>query len=428
MRTAFNLLGPLTNPARPKRQLVGVPRPELTELVARSLLLLGAERAWVVHGADGIDEISTTGYTKVSECRDGRFGRSTCTRRTSACARCRSRRSRGAMRPERGDRAPDSARETRSPARGRRAERRRLAVRGRRGRVGARGHRGRRLPSIRAGAPSSAMISSVSWKHRSNRWSSRHERRPRRPARDDRRGDRRCPRGRAGGTRAALEEGLRKRSRGGTRGDARSSATRWRQCRSRQRDRRVQAAVAVARGAAARVRPGRHRVGKYEARRRGDLGADRTGRSSTGLSITWRGPRGRIRCRSSERTSSSIAYQVLEARAAGADAILLIVGGAETGRAVGLPHQARRLGRDWTCSSRCTTSESWRAPSQQGPIIGVNNRNLRTLTVDTDASRASRECCHREMVAVAESGVRTAADLIALRDAGYDAFLVWRAL
>jgi anthranilate phosphoribosyltransferase len=71
VRTAFNLLGPLTNPAGASRQLVGVPRPELTELVARSLALLGSERAWVVHGADGLDEISTTGYTKVSECRDG---------------------------------------------------------------------------------------------------------------------------------------------------------------------------------------------------------------------------------------------------------------------------------------------------------------------------------------------------------------------
>ena len=71
IRTAFNLLGPLTNPAGAARQLVGVPRPELTELVARSLALLGSERAWVVHGADGLDEISTTGYTKVSECRNG---------------------------------------------------------------------------------------------------------------------------------------------------------------------------------------------------------------------------------------------------------------------------------------------------------------------------------------------------------------------
>ena len=71
VRTAFNLLGPLTNPAGAERQLVGVPRPELTELVARSLGMLGSSRAWVVHGADGLDEISTTGYTKVSEYRDG---------------------------------------------------------------------------------------------------------------------------------------------------------------------------------------------------------------------------------------------------------------------------------------------------------------------------------------------------------------------
>ena len=71
VRTAFNLLGPLTNPAGASRQLVGVPRPELTELVARALTMLGSERAWVVHGADGLDEISTTGYTKVSDCRGG---------------------------------------------------------------------------------------------------------------------------------------------------------------------------------------------------------------------------------------------------------------------------------------------------------------------------------------------------------------------
>ena len=71
LRTAFNLLGPLTNPARASRQIVGVPRPELTELLARALMMLGSTRAWVVHGADGLDEISTTGYTKVSECRDG---------------------------------------------------------------------------------------------------------------------------------------------------------------------------------------------------------------------------------------------------------------------------------------------------------------------------------------------------------------------
>jgi len=71
IRTAFNLLGPLTNPAGATRQIVGVPRSEFTELMARALMLLGTKRAWVVHGADGIDELTTTGYTKISECRDG---------------------------------------------------------------------------------------------------------------------------------------------------------------------------------------------------------------------------------------------------------------------------------------------------------------------------------------------------------------------
>ena len=71
VRTAFNLLGPLTNPAAPSRQIVGVPRPELTELVARALLMLGSERVWVVHGADGLDEISTPATRRSPKCHDG---------------------------------------------------------------------------------------------------------------------------------------------------------------------------------------------------------------------------------------------------------------------------------------------------------------------------------------------------------------------
>jgi anthranilate phosphoribosyltransferase len=71
VRTAFNLLGPLTNPARARRQIIGVSRPEHTALLARTLGALGTERAWVVHGAGGLDELSTLGHTKVSELRDG---------------------------------------------------------------------------------------------------------------------------------------------------------------------------------------------------------------------------------------------------------------------------------------------------------------------------------------------------------------------
>ena len=73
VRTAFNLLGPLTNPVSARRQIVGVSGPEHTDLLARALGQLGSERAWVVHGADGLDEISTTGYSKVAEYREGRL-------------------------------------------------------------------------------------------------------------------------------------------------------------------------------------------------------------------------------------------------------------------------------------------------------------------------------------------------------------------
>ncbi len=71
IRTAFNLLGPLTNPAGARRQVVGVPRPELADLAARALAELGSERAWVVHGAEGLDEISAVGHTRVCEVRAG---------------------------------------------------------------------------------------------------------------------------------------------------------------------------------------------------------------------------------------------------------------------------------------------------------------------------------------------------------------------
>jgi anthranilate phosphoribosyltransferase len=66
VRTAFNLLGPLTNPARPEAQVVGVPRPDLTGFVARCLQRLGTKRAWVVHGS-GLDELTLAGETTVAE-------------------------------------------------------------------------------------------------------------------------------------------------------------------------------------------------------------------------------------------------------------------------------------------------------------------------------------------------------------------------
>src|ERR1039458_6652351 len=69
--TIFNILAPLTNPARARHQLIGVFAPELTDRLAAVLRELGSERAWVVHADDGLDELSTLGPTRVSELRDG---------------------------------------------------------------------------------------------------------------------------------------------------------------------------------------------------------------------------------------------------------------------------------------------------------------------------------------------------------------------
>src|SRR5271163_5114219 len=70
-RTVFNLLGPLTNPAGASAQVAGVYDASFTELMARALGELGVKRAFVVHGADGMDEISIGGETSVAELRDG---------------------------------------------------------------------------------------------------------------------------------------------------------------------------------------------------------------------------------------------------------------------------------------------------------------------------------------------------------------------
>jgi anthranilate phosphoribosyltransferase len=71
LRTVFNLLGPLTNPARATCQVVGVYSADLVEKLAEALSMLGLHRALVVHGSDGLDEITITGPTRVAEVREG---------------------------------------------------------------------------------------------------------------------------------------------------------------------------------------------------------------------------------------------------------------------------------------------------------------------------------------------------------------------
>ena len=75
LRTIFNLLGPLSNPAGVKRQMIGVFSPVWLEPIAEAMRRLGAEHVWVVHGHDGLDELSTTGPSHVVELKDGELRR-----------------------------------------------------------------------------------------------------------------------------------------------------------------------------------------------------------------------------------------------------------------------------------------------------------------------------------------------------------------
>ena len=73
MRTIFNLLGPLANPAKPTRQVIGVYDKMWLLPIAEVLRELGSEHAWIVHGSDGLDELTTTGISHVAELKDGKI-------------------------------------------------------------------------------------------------------------------------------------------------------------------------------------------------------------------------------------------------------------------------------------------------------------------------------------------------------------------
>jgi indole-3-glycerol phosphate synthase len=117
------------------------------------------------------------------------------------------------------------------------------------------------------------------------------------------------------------------------------------------------------------------------------------------------------------------AYQLLEARAAGADAVLLIVAALEDNELLGLHAEARAIGLAPLVEVH-DEGELARALAAGADLVGVNNRDLRTLTIDVDASRRLARLLPSHVVAVAESGLRCAADLVALREIGYRAFLV----
>jgi indole-3-glycerol phosphate synthase len=116
-------------------------------------------------------------------------------------------------------------------------------------------------------------------------------------------------------------------------------------------------------------------------------------------------------------------YQIWEARAAGADAILLIVAALEDAALLRLLEEARAASVDALVEVH-DEEELGRALSAGADVIGVNNRDLRTLQVDIGTSRRLAPLFPSRVVAVAESGLRTAADLRELQALGYHGFLV----
>jgi indole-3-glycerol phosphate synthase len=116
-------------------------------------------------------------------------------------------------------------------------------------------------------------------------------------------------------------------------------------------------------------------------------------------------------------------YQLLEARAWGADAVLLIVAALQQAELRTLVREADRLSLDAIVEVHDET-EMRRAVDAGASIIGVNHRDLRTLTVDSSVSERLIESLPGEVIAVAESGIRTGGDVARLSALGYDAFLV----
>jgi indole-3-glycerol phosphate synthase len=116
-------------------------------------------------------------------------------------------------------------------------------------------------------------------------------------------------------------------------------------------------------------------------------------------------------------------YQLLEARAAGADAVLLIVAALDARTLAALRARASALGLDVLVEVH-DADELSAAVDAGAEIVGVNNRNLRTLEVDIATSEALAARLPQGIVRVSESGLKTAADLVRLKQFGYDAFLV----
>ncbi len=120
-------------------------------------------------------------------------------------------------------------------------------------------------------------------------------------------------------------------------------------------------------------------------------------------------------------------FQLLQARAHGADAVLLIVAVLPASELIALSKKSRELGLDVLCEAH-SDEELRRALDSGCDLIGVNNRDLRTFKVDVNTALRLAKMIPKDVVSVAESGIDSGADIFRLRAAGYQAFLIGESL
>ena len=374
-RTVFNVLGPLTNPAGARALMLGVYSPGLTRTLAEALVQLGASRAYVVHGAGGIDELSPCGPNLVCEVENGAVREYELDPRDLGVERCDPAELRGGDPQTQRTGAPGGAGGRAAAATARRCSSTRPAgspppARAQDLREGLEVARGRSTPAPRRSGSTSSSRSHAGGRRLMGRF-------PDALAAARALGDRRVQ--------AALAVGGRHPPRRAHRGD-RAAATR----------RPARAAISVL----------------VDERFGGTIDDLVAARAATNTPLLAKG-------------FFSTEEHLLELRDAGADAVLLILRDLDDATTARLLARAHELGLDALVEAH-NANELERAMALQAPIVGVNARDLSTFRIDRKQQLAlvARAARDKNTVVIAESGIHTRAQGAAAELAGADAVLV----